>query len=86
MTEVTRILTLIDGGDSYAAAQLLPLVYEELRSLAARQLDAVKGKEIRMKGHVCHVFPFRGSNWGPISVTDLVSVRSADWLSPHRYL
>lgn len=38
MTEVTRILAAIEGGDQHAAAQLLPLVYDELRRLAAQRL------------------------------------------------
>jgi RNA polymerase sigma factor (TIGR02999 family) len=38
MTEVTRILAAIEGGDQQAAAQLLPLVYDELRRLAAQRL------------------------------------------------
>ena len=38
MTEVTRILTAIDEGDPLAAGQLLPLVYDELRGLAALKL------------------------------------------------
>src|SRR3954453_14525089 len=38
MTEVTRILSAIEQGDPRAAAQLLPLVYEELRQLAADKL------------------------------------------------
>jgi RNA polymerase sigma factor (TIGR02999 family) len=38
MNEVTRILSAIDAGDPQAAAQLLPLVYEELRRLAAHKL------------------------------------------------
>src|SRR5215207_7837199 len=38
MSEVTRILSAIDQGDPHAAGQLLPLVYEELRSLAAQKL------------------------------------------------
>jgi RNA polymerase sigma factor (TIGR02999 family) len=38
MTEVTRILNAIDQGDAQAANELLPLVYDELRRLAARQL------------------------------------------------
>jgi RNA polymerase sigma factor (TIGR02999 family) len=38
MTDVTRILTAIEQGDLHAAEQLLPLVYDELRQLAARQL------------------------------------------------
>ena len=38
MTEVTRILSAIDQGDPLAAEQLLPLVYDELRRLAADKL------------------------------------------------
>src|SRR5207302_8530954 len=36
--EVTRILSGIEQGDAHAAAQLLPLVYEELRKLAAQKM------------------------------------------------
>jgi RNA polymerase sigma factor (TIGR02999 family) len=36
--EVTRLLQAIDGGDPHAAAELLPLVYDELRRLAAQKL------------------------------------------------
>jgi RNA polymerase sigma factor (TIGR02999 family) len=38
MTEVTRILSAIEQGDPQAAEQLLPLVYDELRKLAAQRL------------------------------------------------
>jgi len=38
MSEVTRILSAIEDGDPHAAAQLLPLVYNELRQLAAQKL------------------------------------------------
>jgi RNA polymerase sigma factor (TIGR02999 family) len=38
MHEVTRILSAIEGGDPQAAEQLLPLVYDELRQLAAQKL------------------------------------------------
>jgi RNA polymerase sigma factor (TIGR02999 family) len=38
MTEVTRILDQIEQGDRHAVQQLLPLVYEELRKLAAQHL------------------------------------------------
>ena len=38
MSEVTRILSAIEQGDPQAAEQLLPLVYEELRKLAAQKL------------------------------------------------
>jgi RNA polymerase sigma factor (TIGR02999 family) len=38
MSEVTRILSAIEQGDPHAAEQLLPLVYEELRRLAAQKM------------------------------------------------
>jgi RNA polymerase sigma factor (TIGR02999 family) len=38
MTEVTRILSAVERGEPQAAAQLLPLVYDELRKLAAAWL------------------------------------------------
>jgi RNA polymerase sigma factor (TIGR02999 family) len=38
MGEVTRILSAIEAGEPRAAAELLPLVYDELRRLAARRL------------------------------------------------
>jgi RNA polymerase sigma factor (TIGR02999 family) len=38
MSDVTRILSQIDSGDPAAAEQLLPLVYDELRKLAAAKL------------------------------------------------
>ena len=38
MTEVTRMLSAIEQGDPHAAEQLLPLVYDELRRLAAQRL------------------------------------------------
>jgi hypothetical protein len=38
MSEVTRILSAIEQGYSAAAERLLPLVYEELRKLAAQKL------------------------------------------------
>jgi RNA polymerase sigma factor (TIGR02999 family) len=42
MNEVTRILSAIDQGDPRAAEQLLPLVYDELRRLAAAKLAQEK--------------------------------------------
>jgi RNA polymerase sigma factor (TIGR02999 family) len=38
MSDVTRILAQLDGGDAAAAEQLLPLVYDELRKLASAKL------------------------------------------------
>jgi len=42
MSEVTRILSAIEQGEPHAAEQLLPLVYEELRKLAAQRLAQEK--------------------------------------------
>jgi RNA polymerase sigma factor (TIGR02999 family) len=42
MSEVTRILSAIEEGDPSAAEQLLPLVYDELRKLAAEKLAREK--------------------------------------------
>jgi RNA polymerase sigma factor (TIGR02999 family) len=42
MSDVTRILSQIEGGDPAAADQLLPLVYGELRKLAATKLAQEK--------------------------------------------
>src|ERR1051326_2845151 len=42
MSDVTRILSAIEGGDPHAADQLLPLVYQELRQLAAQKLAQEK--------------------------------------------
>ena len=38
MNDVTRLLTSIDQGDPSAASQLLPMIYDELRKLAAQKL------------------------------------------------
>src|ERR1700720_4531411 len=40
MTEVTQLPNAMDQGDAHAAAQLLPLVYDQLRQLAAARLAA----------------------------------------------
>jgi RNA polymerase sigma factor (TIGR02999 family) len=42
MHDITEVLNAVDRGDTKAAAQLLPLVYEELRQLAARKLAEEK--------------------------------------------
>jgi RNA polymerase sigma factor (TIGR02999 family) len=43
MNELTRILEQIEQGDSQAAEQLLPLVYNELRKLAAHKMSGEAG-------------------------------------------
>jgi RNA polymerase sigma factor (TIGR02999 family) len=42
MSDVTRLLSAIDQGDAQAAERLLPLVYDELRELAAERLAREK--------------------------------------------
>src|SRR5262245_54639220 len=53
MTDVTRILLDIERGDAQAAEQLLPLVYDELRKLAAQRLAREKpGQTMQATGLV----------------------------------
>ena len=47
MSEVTRILSAIEQGDPHAAGELLPLVYDELRKLAAQKLAQEKPGQTR---------------------------------------
>src|SRR6476660_9823920 len=42
MTDVTQILSRLESGDPSAAEQLLPLVYDELRRLAAQRMAQEK--------------------------------------------
>ena len=42
MSDLTQILNAIDQGDAHAAEQLLPLVYDELRRLAAEKKAQAK--------------------------------------------
>jgi len=50
MSDVTRILSQIESGDPSAAEQLLPLVYAELRKLAAAKL-ALRETRPDITGH-----------------------------------
>src|ERR1700733_14389628 len=69
MNEVTRILSAIDQGDPKAAEQLLPLVYGELRKLAAQRLTKEKpGQTLQAtalvrEAYVRLVGPDGGRNW-----------------------
>jgi RNA polymerase sigma factor (TIGR02999 family) len=48
MNEVTRLLSAIDKGESHAAEELLPLVYDELRRLAAvRMAQEIPGQTLQ---------------------------------------
>jgi RNA polymerase sigma factor (TIGR02999 family) len=53
MNEVTRVLSALEQGDPHAADQLLPLVYDELRKLAAQKLAQEKpGQTLQATGLV----------------------------------
>ena len=53
MSDVTRILSAIERGDPQVSEQLLPLVYEELRRLAAqRMVHETPGQTIQSTGLV----------------------------------
>ncbi len=53
MNEVTRVLSAIEQGDAHAAGRLLPLVYDELRRLAAQRLSCERpGQTLEATGLV----------------------------------
>lgn len=57
MSEVTRLLSAIDQGDSLAAEKLLPLVYDELRKLAkAKMVDEPPGQTLQATALVHEAF------------------------------
>jgi RNA polymerase sigma factor (TIGR02999 family) len=67
MSEVTRILSAIEEGDPHASEQLLPLVYEELRRLAAQKLSQEKPGQTLQATALVHEAYLRlvGSEPGP---------------------
>ena len=57
MSDVTRILSQIESGDPLAAEQLFPLVYEELRKLAAQHMaNEQAGQTLQATALVHEVF------------------------------
>jgi RNA polymerase sigma factor (TIGR02999 family) len=67
MSELTRILGQIEQGDQIAADQLLPLVYEELRKLAAQKLAQEKPGQTLQATALVHEAYIRlaGTDGGP---------------------
>jgi RNA polymerase sigma factor (TIGR02999 family) len=59
MSDVTRILCQIEQGDSHAAEKLLPLVYDELRRLAAAKLAQEKPGQTLQATALVHEAYFR---------------------------
>jgi len=70
MSEVTRILNAIDRGDAKATDELLPLVYEELRQLAAQKLSREKPGQTLQATALVHEAYIR-----------LVGAEAQDWKS-----
>jgi RNA polymerase sigma factor (TIGR02999 family) len=64
MTDVTRMLSAIEQGDPHAAEQLLPVVYDELRKLAAQKLAQEKpGQTLQATALVHEAYlPLVGAN------------------------
>ena len=62
MNEVTSILSTIEAGDPRAAADRLPLVYAELRKLAADRLAAEKASQTRQPTALVHEAYLREGN------------------------
>jgi RNA polymerase sigma factor (TIGR02999 family) len=69
MTDVTRILSAIEQGDPHAANQLLPLVYDELRKLAAQKLarecagQTLQATALVHEAYLRLVGPQNGQGW-----------------------
>ena len=66
MNDVTRILSAIEQGDSQASGQLLPLVYDELRRLAARRLAQEKPGQTLQATALVHEAYVRLVGVGPV--------------------
>ena len=70
MNEVTRILSAVEQGDPQAAEQLLPLVYTELRKLAAQRLAQEEpGQTLQPKSTLRSRCSDTWTNWPPSRAT-----------------
>jgi len=65
MSEITRVLSAIEQGNPRAAAELLPLVYEELRQLAAARLAQEKPGQTLQATALVHEVYLRLVQGGP---------------------
>jgi RNA polymerase sigma factor (TIGR02999 family) len=69
LADVTRILSQLDQGDPHAAAELLPLVYDELRKLASSKMAQEKSGQTLQATALVHEAYLRlvhsedGNNW-----------------------
>ena len=67
MNDVTQILSAIEQGDHRAAEQLLPLVYDELRKLAAARLADEKSGQTLQPTALVHEAYLRLVGGGPLA-------------------
>ena len=86
MSDVTTILGAIEQGDPHAAEQLLPLVYDELRRLAAQKMSQEKPGQTLQPTALVHeaylhaaaaghaVRPWNSSGWATTSLFDRRSI------------
>jgi RNA polymerase sigma factor (TIGR02999 family) len=65
MSDITRILSAIEHGDPHAAEELLPLVYEEVRKLAAQKLAQEKPGQTLQATALVHEAYLRLVGTGP---------------------
>src|SRR3954467_2344787 len=70
MSDVTRILSQIEQGDLQAAEKLLPLVYEELRKLAAVRLAQERAGQTLQATALVHEAYLRLVKTGPMPSFD----------------
>jgi hypothetical protein len=88
MSEVTRILSALEQGDPEAADQLLPLVYEELRKLAAQKTDcpptAARWAWVTCKSKPTSWERRRSSSWPqPVRLGDVHCISRQSTAQPH---
>lgn len=80
MTEITRILLAIEKGDSNAAAQLFPLVYDELRRLAKAKLAHERPNHTLQATALVH------EAWLRLIGSDQEKHQEASWNSSRHFL
>ena len=85
MSDVTRILSQIEAGDPQAAEELLPLVYDELRKLAAAKLAHEKPGQTLQATALVHEAYLRlagGAGDSGLGATEAIAAASAPITSP----
>jgi DNA-binding GntR family transcriptional regulator len=65
MNEITRIINAIEQGDPQATEKLLPLVYDELRALAAQKMAQEKPGQTLQATALVHEAYLPGSSHQP---------------------